>query len=103
MEDGRAQGGYRRSIWMPRLGMVGEQRSPQGRSPLMGLRALPVGIVVEGKDLLNPLRPAAALVEQHLQGLTNPPHSWIRSNLAGIAPSANPIEDGGDVKELRTR
>src|SRR5437868_3645227 len=65
------------------------------------LRFLPAWVVFEREDLLDPLRPAAALVEQHLQRLAHARQARVGAHGGRLLATADAIEDGGQVEQLR--
>src|SRR5689334_10886831 len=70
-----------------------EEKSPR-------LRRLPARFIFEGKNLLNPLGPAAAAVLKHFQGLPNLLHARVGVRLACARAAPDPVQDRGEIQQL---
>src|SRR5207248_536130 len=64
---------------------------------------LPGRVIIERKDLLNPLRPPAALIVQHVEGPADLLQPGIALHPGRAGASANAIEDAGQVENSGTR
>src|SRR5690242_3386819 len=67
------------------------------------LRLLPLRIVLQREQLLNPLGAAAAWVEQHLQRFADAGQARVLAHAVGAAAAADSVQDRGQVQELAAR
>src|SRR5207244_1110369 len=67
------------------------------------LRSLPLGIVVERENPLNPLGPAAAPVVEHFERVADLFQAGIFFNAGGSRPAADAIKDGRHIQDLAAR
>src|SRR5437899_111451 len=60
----------------------------------------PGGVVVERKNLLNPLSPAAAEVAQHFKGLANFCQPWLLDGGVGAGSATDAVQNTGQIEKL---